>query len=126
MKRKLMALLMAGIMCFAPCMVSGADSKEGSYPYPSDIPAFPGAEGGGKYTSGGRGCEVYIVDTLEDYDPDTEEPIKGSFRDAVSQDNRTIVFNVSGTIVLKNKMLITNRKNITIAGQTAPGDGITV
>ncbi len=126
MKRKLMALLMAGIMCFAPCMVSGADSKEGSYPYPSDIPAFPGAEGGGKYTSGGRGCEIYIVDTLEDYDPDTEEPIKGSFRDAVSQDNRTIVFNVSGTIVLKNKMLITNRKNITIAGQTAPGDGITL
>ncbi len=90
------------------------------------LPAFPGAEGGGKYTTGGRGGEVYVVTTLEDYDPDTEEPIKGSFRDAVSKDNRIIVFDVSGVIYLKNSLLITDRKNLTLAGQTAPGDGITI
>ncbi len=90
------------------------------------LPAFPGAEGGGKYTTGGRGGEIYIVNTLEDYDPDTEEPIKGSFRDAVSGDNRIIVFDVSGVINLKDSLLITDRKNLTIAGQTAPGDGITI
>ncbi len=90
------------------------------------LPAFPGAEGGGKYTTGGRGGEVYIVNTLADYDPDTEKPIKGSFRDAVSKDNRIIVFDVSGVINLKNSLLITDRKNLTIAGQTAPGDGITI
>ncbi len=92
----------------------------------SRLPAFPGAEGGGKYTTGGRGGEVYIVNTLEDYDPNTEKPIKGSFRDAVSGDNRIIVFDVSGVIDLKTSLLITDRKNLTIAGQTAPGDGITI
>ncbi len=86
--------------------------------------AFPGAEGGGKYTSGGRGYDVYEVTTTEDYDAD-EEPIEGSLRDAVSEDNRTIVFRVSGTIHLEQPLRI-NRKNLTIAGQTAPGDGITV
>ncbi len=86
--------------------------------------AFPGAEGGGKYTSGGRGYDVYEVTTTEDYG-EGEEPIKGSLRDAVSEDNRTIVFRVSGTIHLEQPLRI-NRKNLTIAGQTAPGDGITV
>lgn len=119
MKRKIFSLLTAVILGTSMLFnipVSAA---------PSAIPAFPGAEGGGKYTSGGRGCEVYIVDTLEDYGED-EKPIKGSLRDAVSEDNRTIVFNVSGVIELKQKLLITNRKNITIAGQTAPGNGITI
>ncbi len=86
--------------------------------------AFPGAEGGGKYTSGGRGYDVYEVTTTEDYGVG-EEPIEGSLRDAVSEDNRTIVFRVSGTIHLEQPLRI-NRKNLTIAGQTAPGDGITV
>ncbi len=91
---------------------------------PENVLAFPGAEGGGKYTSGGRGQDVYEVTTIEDYG-EGEEPIKGSLRDAVSQDNRTIVFRVSGTIHLKQPLRI-KRKNITIAGQTAPGAGITV
>lgn len=89
------------------------------------IPAFPGAEGGGMYASGGRGGEVYVVTTLADYDPQTELPIEGSFRDAVSKDNRTVVFNVSGVIELKAPMRI-HGKNLTIAGQSAPGNGITL
>ena len=88
------------------------------------LPAFPGAEGGGKYTTGGRGQEVYIVNTLADYKKG-EAVIPGSLRDAVSQGNRTIVFRVGGTIHLKESLKILG-SNLTIAGQTAPGDGITV
>ncbi|MDR1755280.1 MAG: hypothetical protein LBR74_10380 [Eubacterium sp.] len=91
----------------------------------SQLPAFPGAEGGGKYVTGGRGKPIYIVDSLLDYDPKIEEPIKGTLRDALSEDDRTIVFNISGVIELKNTLRI-DKKNITIAGQTAPGDGITI
>ncbi|MDA3879116.1 MAG: fibronectin type III domain-containing protein [Prolixibacteraceae bacterium] len=79
--------------------------------------AFPGAEGFGKYTTGGRGGEVYCVTNLNDSGA-------GSFRDAVSQPNRIVVFKVAGVIHLKS--LIVVKKNITIAGQTAPGEGITL
>ncbi len=128
MKKKLAALFMSCLIA-ASCVPAFAADKNTDDSKQSEateqIPAFPGAEGGGKYASGGRGQEVYIVTTLEDYKKG-EDPIPGSFRDALSKDNRTIVFNVSGTIVLKEKLDITKRKNITIAGQTAPGDGITV
>jgi len=80
------------------------------------LPAFPGAEGFGARASGGRGGEVYEVTNLDDSGP-------GSLRDAVSKRNRTVVFRVSGTIELK-KRLVVAQPNITIAGQTAPGDGI--
>lgn len=116
MKRFVSVILSAVFSLSVPVM---AESQ-------NKIPAFPGAEGGGKYTSGGRGGEVYIVNTLADYDPETEEPIEGSLRDAISQDNRIIVFNVGGVIRLKNKLNMTNKNNITIAGQTAPGNGITL
>lgn len=124
MCRKLVTLLLVSLMTVS---TFGAELQPNQTDQTAQsVIAFPGAEGGGMYTSGGRGCEVYIVDTLADYDPKTEEPIKGSLRDAVSQDNRMIVFNVSGTIELKTTMDLRKRKNLTIAGQSAPGDGITL
>lgn len=92
------------------------------------FPAFPGAEGAGAYTPGGRGGQVFVVTTLEDYRPGKEKPIPGSLRHAIDADGpRTIVFDVGGIIDLKNDLEIRN-PFVTIAGQSAPSNsgGITL
>lgn len=83
----------------------------------AQAPAFPGAEGHGRYTTGGRGGKVVHVTNLNDSG-------SGSFREAVSGSNRIIVFDVAGVIALKSD--ISMKSNITIEGQTAPAPGITL
>ncbi len=79
--------------------------------------AFPGAQGWGRYASGGRTGTVYHVTNLNDSG-------SGSLRDAVSQPNRIVVFDVAGVIRINSRMSFA--KNLYVAGQTAPGEGITV
>lgn len=91
-----------------------------SYDLPqAEIPAFPGAEGGGMYTFGGRGGKVITVTSLEDRGP-------GTLREACETGGaRIIVFNVAGIIRLKSPLSV-RAPYVTIAGQTAPGDGICI
>ena len=116
------------------------------------LPAFPGAEGAGGYSAGGRGGEVYLVTTLDDYlpfdrrgqeagpnpyNPDgpplpgyptipREDPIPGSLREAIDAEGpRVIMFAVSGTIELVAPLIITN-PYVTIVAHTAPGEGVQI
>jgi pectate lyase len=84
--------------------------------------AFPGAEGGGKYTTGGRGGRVIYVTSLAD------DGSEGTFRHAVEQEGaRTVLFAVAGTIFLRDKLVVEPENgNLTIVGQSAPGEGICI
>lgn len=95
-----------------------------SHKYPTPVTetaiAFPGAWGGGRHTTGGRGGKVIRVTTLEDHS------LPGSLRHALYQSGaRIVIFDVSGTIHLKSKLDIT-QGNLTLAGQSAPGGGVTL
>ena len=79
--------------------------------------AFPGAQGWGRFATGGRTGTVYHVTNLDDSG-------KGSLRDAVSQPHRIVVFDVAGVINISSRIVFSN--NLYVAGQTAPGEGITV
>ena len=110
--------LVAAICCFGSLVASAGL-------LPDTIVAFPGAEGFGKYTSGGRGGRVVYVTTLAD---DADGATEGSLRWAVKQfpnEPLTVCFAVTGEIRLVKDLRI-NRKNYTIAGQTAPGVGIVI
>ncbi len=106
---------MTGIGLVVTLVSSAAAAAAGADP--AHVPAFPGAEGFGAGTSGGRGGRAIAVTSLLESGP-------GSLRAALEAEGpRTVVFRVSGTIDLRSRLAIRNPQ-VTVAGQTAPGDGV--
>lgn len=112
--------VVAAISCFALVFSSQYSAVS------AKLLAFPGAEGFGKYTSGGRGGKVVYVTTLED---DANGTIEGSLRWAMQQypdEPITVCFAVTGEIRLVKDLRLNRRSNFTWAGQTAPGQGVVI
>ena len=120
--KKLICAVMSSLMLLGSVSTAFA-AGDAELSAAGDLAAFPGAEGGGMYATGARGAasdpEIYHVTKL------TDDGSEGTFRDAVSKDNRIIVFDVAGNIELDSGLTIQS-SNLTILGQTAPGDGITI
>ena len=109
MKTKtILALLTLSVTMSAHCNTTPSEREQ---------LAFPGAQGWGRFATGGRTGSVYHVTNLNDSG-------SGSLRDAVSQPNRIVVFDVSGVVRITSRIVFKN--NLYVAGQTAPGEGITV
>ncbi|MDR7370299.1 pectate lyase [Flavobacterium aquidurense] len=131
MYKKVTSVIIRVLCCYSILSFIPADKKQAGFDASKDKSintqlieeealAFPGAEGGGRKTIGGRGGKVIKVTSLEDADT------PGTLRYAINQQGpRIVVFNVSGTIYLKSSLHI-NVNDITIAGQTAPGGGICI
>jgi hypothetical protein len=139
--RMLLPFLLAGASCVLSC-----STAPDVVPVPSTgvqptralggVPAFPGAEGFGSDTPGGRGGTVLIVTSLEDYHPHRDAPIPGTLRWALDQPRpRIVVFRVTGIIHLTSPLVIGDLEDpqtanscsyLTLAGQSAPGGGITI
>ena len=101
---------------------AGCNSSSGNDPMPADkVKAFPQAQGGGAYATGGRNGGIAYVTSLSDNLND-EGTLRAALRQATT---RIVIFKVSGRIDLNSPLKI-ERGNVTIAGQTAPGDGICV
>ncbi len=103
-------------------VINGVTYKGVVWSFKSRRDAFPGAQGYGRYAIGGRGGTVYHVTSLDD---DADNPAEGTFRYGITKVSgpRTIVFDMGGVIHLKNRLTCSD-PYVTIAGQTAPGNGI--
>ncbi|MFS0725283.1 fibronectin type III domain-containing protein [Paenibacillus sp. 1P07SE] len=116
--KKGLALILCAALCFSLLPVSAPAAHAANE---AVLPAFPGAEGFGAAATGGRGGEVYHVTSYELTGP-------GTFHDAlttVGDTPRTIVFEISGELTIP-QIIVRGKSNITIAGQTAPGEGVTI
>ncbi len=125
--RRAISFILCAALCLTLCAynIRGENAVSAADIAPlaadGDFPAFPGAEGGGMYTTGARAVskpEIYHVKNRDDSG-------EGSLRDAVSKENRIIVFDVAGTINLETPIYL-KKGNLTILGQTSPGDGICI